>query len=147
LENNSSISQIKVDWLHFGSNGHIDQPVSVVRGFTKRAPYTTREMYSSYKTIFKTADLISFGIHMHNVSGSTVYMQYSEDIPSDLVINHYNIQSKNWYLQVKGTRGDVNNWLDHIGLARNIDLFNKYDINIVEDNRLLEQNSGIYKLI
>src|SRR5689334_9038333 len=37
LDQYSEYSQIRVDWLHFGSNGHIDQPSSVVEGFTKRA--------------------------------------------------------------------------------------------------------------
>jgi len=132
-------SQIRVDWLHFGSNGHVTQPASVVDGFTRRAPYDTTKPYYSYKTLFQGKDLLVFEVHAHRVRGLTRIIHYS--MSAELVINHYNLQSLNFYMTVKATRGDVNNWLDHHGTKRSRHLFDQYDINDVEDVRLQEQNA------
>jgi hypothetical protein len=142
LNKYNNYSQIKVDWLHFGSNNHIKQPISVVSGFTKRAQYNTNKEYYSYKCIFKTDSLLTFGIHMNNVSGLTIHLKYNDINTPELVINHYNLQSFDFYMNIKSTRGDVNNWFDHNKLKRDQELFTKYDINDVIDLRLYEQNKN-----
>lgn len=136
----NSVSQLKIDWLHFGSNGHIYQPISVVSGFTRRAKFNTNEPYYMYKTIFKSSDLVSFGVHENKVSGSTLHFRYSDDNVPALVINHYTIQSFRFFMDVKATRGDVNNWVDHNNLRRDQAHFQRYDTNEVEDLRLFHQN-------
>jgi glycosyltransferase involved in cell wall biosynthesis len=73
LEMHSSRAQIKIDWLHFGSNGHEIQPISAVSGFIKRAPFTRSAKYYSYKTIFQSKLLYEFGIHEHRVRGLTIH--------------------------------------------------------------------------
>lgn len=133
-------SQITIDWLHFGSNEHIYQPISVISGFLKRANYDRSQMYYSYKSIFKTDNFINFGIHKHNVNGISYNLLYNDSDYPDLVINHYNLQSKDFYLNVKGVRGDVNNWLPSQNIKREIELFNKYDINVVYDINLYKLN-------
>ena len=131
------VSQLKIDWLHFGSNGHLHQPYSVVTGFTKRAQYGKAYEFNGYKNICRASALVSFGIHLHTVTGTTVDVN-----PLALVINHYNIQSHDLYMKVKATRGDINNWYDHENLIRDNERFKLYDVNDVEDLRLFEQNTG-----
>jgi len=130
-------SQIQIDWLQFGSNGHIRQPSSVVSGFTKRAVFDTSKTYYSYKCLFKGNSLLSFNVHKNEVTGDTIHLKYDESV--DLVINHYSVQSLDFFMKVKSTRGDVNNWFDHQKLLRNKEYFDRYDTNHVEDLKLLNQ--------
>jgi hypothetical protein len=143
IEKYNEFTQIRINWLHFGSNDHLYQPQSVVEGFLKRAIIDNTKPYFSYKTIFKGASLLRFDIHSHNTSGNEIYLQYKEDIIPELIINHYCIQSQDFYLKIKGTRGDCDNWFDHINLKRNLDLFLQYDINSIHDDRLYIQNRSI----
>ena len=58
-------------------------------------------------------------------------MEFSE---APLHINHYAIQSWNWFRDVKMTRGDV-----HVSQNENVrdrKYFDKYDRNDIEDNEL-----------
>ena len=139
----SSVSQLKVDWLHFGSSEHVYQPISAVSGFTRRANFTTNATYYSYKSIFKADSLISFDVHQNTVRGATLHFQYSDQTSPPLVINHYAIQSFRFFMDVKSTRGDINNWFDHIKLSRNEAYFRSYDTNEVEDLRLFQQNKAL----
>jgi hypothetical protein len=142
LNKYNNIEQIKIDWLHFGSNGHKHQPISVTAGFTKRSEFSTNVIYYAYKCIFKTSALISFDVHINNVNGTTIHLNYNDNNIPSLVINHYNIQSYDFYIKVKGTRGDINNWFDSQNLKRNEELFYKLDKNEVTDLRLFEQNKS-----
>ena len=143
----SSYSQLKVEWLHFGSNGHEIQPISVVSGFTKRAIFTRHNEYYSFKTIFQTECFEEFEVHEHRVRGLTIHLAYDEQHAPPLVINHYNLQSRDFYMNVKGTRGDINNWFDHIKRERDAILFEQYDRNEVDDLRLFHQNKPIIDFI
>jgi hypothetical protein len=137
-----SYSQLQVDWLQFGSNGHIRQPSSVVSGFTKRANFDTSQTYYSYKCLFKGESLLEFNVHKNKVKGSTFHLKYHESV--DLVINHYSIQSLDFFIKVKSTRGDINNWFDHVKLKRDEEIFKNYDINDEEDIRLMIQNNNLF---
>ncbi len=146
LKENDKYSQIKIDWLFFGSNGHELQPSSAVSGFTKRAAFTTNADYYSHKTLFKPEYLVEFNIHSHVVRGETYHMQYDDQNIPDLVINHYNVQSREFYMNVKATRGDVNNWFDSQKLVRDAAMFDKYDLNEVEDLRLFQQSKSSIRI-
>jgi hypothetical protein len=142
-------SQIIIDWVHFGSNDHILQPNSVVEGFTKRAYYGKKKEYYGYKNIFRTKDFLSFGVHINNVKGRQIRLinnEFIEKVPM-LVINHYNLQSYEYYSMIKATRGDCDNWFDHRGISRDKRLFDEYDDNDVEDLKLFEQNKNIIRLV
>jgi glycosyltransferase involved in cell wall biosynthesis len=141
LADNDDCCQIVVDWLHFGSNGHEYQPYSVVSGFTKRANFIGNEQYYAIKSIFKSESIVELSIHKHHVIGLTKHFRYNDDV--DLVINHYTLQSREFYLSIKNTRGDCDNWFDHNGYSRDNELFEKFDINDIEDLRLFEQNKHI----
>ena len=142
-----NFAQIRVNWLHFGSNEHKYQPQSVVEGFTRRAYTDETKPYYSYKTIFKGHLLNSFNIHTHIVNGNEIYLKYNETSVPELIINHYSIQSLDFFLKVKSTRGDINNWFDHQKLLRDTAYFNGYDINDIYDDRLLKQNQKIVELV
>jgi hypothetical protein len=138
------VSQILVNWLHFGSNDHIYQPNSVVEGFMRRAPIDGTKPYFSYKTVFIGDQLVSFGVHSHIMkSGPEIYLKYDEVQIPDLVINHYSIQSQDFFMRIKSTRGDINNWFDHQKLSRDLAYFKGYDINEIYDDRLYLQNQAI----
>lgn len=144
----SKYAQIIVDWVHFASNDHTLQPNSVVDGFTMRA--LSRESgknvkYHGYKSIFKPAHLNNFDIHSSNVSGED--LRIIDTSKAKLLINHYNLQSRDFFINVKGTRGDVNNWFDHVKIQRNKDLFEEFDANDIEDLRLRNQNNDIIKQV
>jgi len=128
FENYNEYSQIRIIWLYFGSNYHLYQPQCVVDGFTKRAIIDTTKPYFSYKTVFKGDTLISFNIHSHIVSGNEIFLNYKEYNNHQLLINHYSIQSQDFFLKIKATRGDCDNWADHTKIKRNLDYFNSYDI-------------------
>ena len=144
LEEYNQYSQIVVYWVHFGSNGHIMQPKSVVKGFTMRALYGKDKPYYSYKSIFKSQDLISFEVHK-NIINNHNELQLSIDDNSNapnLLINHYVIQSLDFFLNVKGKRG-INK--DSI-TQRDETYFKNYDDNDILDTRLYEQNKQIIPL-
>jgi len=55
-------------WLRYGSNGHIEQPESIIRGFTKRRALRDNILG---KSIAKTSALLKLEMHVHKmVSGS-----------------------------------------------------------------------------
>lgn len=137
LKQREQYSEIKVNWYNFGSNNHEYQPLSVIEGFTRRAPCQEGTKWYSYKGIVLTQNLQSFGIHNHTTTGQVYHEQ------EKLRINHYSLQSLEWYLRVKGNRGDVNRWYDNNNLKRNKELFEEYDNNEIEDLLLYEQNKMI----
>lgn len=151
-------SQIKVEWNHFGSNGYIQQPQKVVESFTKRAivnkNYNNKYSWKifnhqSHKSILKTTDFLSFRIHDHATKGATLNLRNNETKSSELLINHYAIQSYNWFMLVKAQRGDCTNLIGHFEsfkqFSRNEEMFKCLDINEVEDLRLAKQNKNAIK--
>jgi len=137
LQEHESYSSIRVDWLSFGSNEHIFQPLSLVSGFTKRAEFDpTSEMIYSYKTLFQTDKLKhQIGIHSTDVVGESIHLKYHDTVP--LVINHYQIQSESFWKNKKLKRGDADNWAN-----RTLEEFHKRDAitNAISDLRLFHQN-------
>jgi len=114
---------------------------------------STRKKYCYTKCIARSRFLKRLHIHMHltspsnrittdsNVS-SLIHEKYcefaeiSEAILADscLHLNHYPIQSYEWFMRVKAVRGDVGFLVnEHV---RNAKYFRDYDINDVEDLEL-----------
>lgn len=144
LQSFDTYSCILVDWVHFGSNGHILQPNSVVEGFNMRALYGKNKEYYGFKSIFQTSQFKKFDIHHNETSGKTIRLNYNDTSGTPaFLINHYNIQSYDFFMKIKSTRGDVNNWFDFKNLKRDEELFHKQDDNDVLDMRLYEQNKQI----
>ncbi len=141
LKKYEEYSAIEVQWIFFGSNGHITQPKSLVEGFTMRAKLNQENAeFQSFKTIIKTNSFINFNIHKSSTNGNRIVLTQESN---DLLINHYNIQSWEFYSKIKATRGDCDNWFEHINRKRNRELFDKYDLNQELDDRLKNQNNYV----
>lgn len=148
-------SHYTISWINFGSNKQIDQPPTLIGGFTKRAEIKNNDEINSwgFKSMFKTNQLTKFGIHKHECHGDTLILDAKSN---EFLINHYIIQSLLFYLEVKCTRGSATNFMNCPNKVvveqqrKTRARFNVIDklANSVLDNRLLFQNSYcIYKKI
>lgn len=140
------INQIHINWVTFGSNGLLKQPTSVVEGFTKRIADIANPNYKSHKSMFKTMYLNTINIHDCNVSGKSENYSYMQNNNNPLfLLNHYVIQSKGYFDNVKARRGDVNKI---VGTNyRDDNYFLYFDQNDTTDNRLYEQNKDLINKI
>ena len=133
---NDTVSQIYIPWKMFSSNNHINQPKSVIEGFTLRSDYNKKTCScgckiinnvkrSLVKCIVNTKYLTSFGIHNSIINGGTELLSNRQKIINDnykslqyidenklkdfnLNCNHYAIQSLEWFKTIKMTRGSAN---------------------------------------
>ncbi len=136
------VSQVVVDWVHFGSSGFIEQPKNVVASFTQRVDVTKNVEFSGTKAIFQTKYLSKIQIHEHEMShGRTIRVGWSVPKQMVLLVNHYAIQSLEFFMNVKATRGDVNRYLKTTD--RNLELFRRMDLNHVQDLRLARQTGSL----
>ena len=146
-----NIGQIKIPWKMFGSSGYINQPDYVVKSFLKRQSYNIKQKINC-KSIVRGTHCLRLDIHQHHSSGSVINCDNTPDLnPFNfttvsenklnncfLHCNHYAIQSKNWFLNIKKTRGDATSpATDNI---RNLNYFNEYDHNEYEDLELSKCN-------
>jgi len=132
------LGQIQVKNNLFGSNGHIQQPVSVVQSFTKRSK-CINEGGIKYiiNTNFKFKELT-----IHHA-----YFLDPKDAESFFIIigapyfclNHYSCQSREYWDTNKCVRGDGDHW--RIRTPSDFDLV---DLNDVEDLELYEQNRPLF---
>jgi hypothetical protein len=132
------LGQIQIHQLLFGSNGHVKQPDSLVKHFTKR-----ENEYRICGKFFLNSNFEFSSINVHYadfanpvyMSDANVFMLISHDW---FIYNHYNCQSVEFWQNVKCVRGDSNAYLQ-----RNMDYFHSIDKNEIEDLRLWEQNKDI----
>jgi hypothetical protein len=156
LSKHEDCGKLIVNWCWFNSNGHQTQPKSVVEGFTKRLEFGKKVYAPSPsgwsmagtdgpKAIVNTSHRIyGFGVHDHSVGGITKNVSYNENISSpDLLINHYALQSREYWAKVKMPRGDADCW--HSDTARDWKWFEALDVGDVVDTALLEQNKNMIK--
>lgn len=144
---------IKLPGKLFGSNGHIKQPKSIIKGFTRRKK--NKEMsFNMGKSIIRGDKLIEINSqHTPTVKDInqfnhqtltlknntslpiTMYIPFDENIlqTSCLHLNHYRIQSWNFYKTVKMKRGDV---LKKNMIKRDKLYFKSNDFNDKLDNEL-----------
>lgn len=135
IEKYNNYEQLYIKWRMFGSNGHIEQPKYVVPSFTKRQ-HDNPDING--KSIFRSDLLNNFDVHYHDVNGEIIV------IDNDIIINHYAIQSWSFFERVKMTRGDVNNFVQQIGIVRDKKYFDEFDYKDVDDNILAKQNETLY---
>ena len=158
LKNHEDLSLIGINWLIFGSGGHYNQPNSVTQSFDTRAPENIGEKFPKLLKRYKVLDwsddtdndwqksIVNLQKKIDQVDVHTCVVEGTSDnlsakrFPNDppLLINHYIVQSHEFFENVKGRRGDVNNWFsDH---ARNEAFFEMCDINDIKDTRLKDMN-------
>jgi hypothetical protein len=139
-----SIGNIMIRWKMFGSNGHINQPKSLISGFTKRS---TEMDDLNVKSIIKTNILRTLLIHRQDyISKGGVKEIFQPDecteeslAKAKLHLNHYAIQSREFFEKVKMQRGSAN-VIAHDNV-RTWDYFARYDANDVEDLELFNKKS------
>lgn len=139
LKNYDDFNLIIVDCYYFGSNNQIEQPSSVVNGFTRREIKDVNNN-KGHKYIVKSNYIIRFDIHHCQVYGPIKHLKLDNNHAADFIINHYVIQSYNFFMKIKATRGDINNYIESIGLARDDMYFKNNDKNDVYDDKLVIQN-------
>lgn len=131
-----NIASVRVPWKMFGSSGYIKQPSNVVSSFTKRQ----NEIHILCKSITKTNCISE--IITHNYDNKSLFCDEKCMMESDnLNLNHYPIQSWEWFSQIKMTRGDVYNtkW-DGVRTKK---YFEDYDFNEIEDTELKDINKNL----
>lgn len=145
----NDIGCVTILWKMFGSNGYIKQPQSIRHSFTKRRLHeanisaqlsgsNSQGGYDVGKSICRSSCLIKFDIHVPMHYGKKIVLpdQITENSLNNthLHINHYAIQSWEWFKKVKMTRGAADNkYSDSI---RTRDYFKRYDHNTVTDTEL-----------
>ena len=163
LKKYEDYGRVITNWVWFNSNDFIDHPKGgIVNNFDKRAEYNARVWATLYshanpngqdepewqnldapKCIVNT----DFGIEQSAVhdalnSGATINLSYKTDEEDpELLLNHYQLQSREYWETVKMDRGDCNHW--YTGNRRGWHAFYSLDIGDIIDDRLKEQNAEI----
>lgn len=112
------VGAIRVGWKMFGTSGHLVQPQSIIQSFTNRGPYYGDNI--NIKSIFRSRAATHLKMHK-----TEILRNYREIAPyqpprpagtgtneTDLAehvlhLNHYSLQSRDWFMKVKATRGDA----------------------------------------
>ena len=123
-------SRIFCKWKVFGSSGLDRQPASIRKSFTWRQDKTPD--YANVKSISWLADIPDGGADLHasHVTGRV------EECPPTIQLNHYAIQSRQYFEEIKMTRGAADSEIhEHV---RTWQYFKDYDHHEVEDTTLKE---------
>lgn len=122
---------IYCNWLMFGSNNFINHPPDIRTALTKREP----EFHYNTKYIFKPKCIESSNqISIHNLH---YYDNNKIRIANQLIrLNHYPIQSVEFFQKVKMTRGDALNNNDEN--FRDMNYFERYNINTTYEDTILK---------
>jgi hypothetical protein len=132
------IAQIQVNHTIFGSNSHDLQPKSLVAGFTKRSKEVPSVIKYNKYIVNTRYQFKSLNIH------HATFVNYEDEkerfkifSPDWFRLNHYSCQSRNFWRDVKCTRGDADNFRKR---EVNDEYWKEMDLNEVEDLELYEQN-------
>jgi len=143
---------IYIPWIMFGSSFYKNQPESVIKNFVYRWLYSNNS-YSGGKCIVNTDYIYNnLSLHFTKLKDNNLYvnfngefkfnewfggcpdMNFNENIINDMNIriNHYCIQSEEYFIKVKVSRGDA----DRLDNVRDMNYFKNYDKNEVLDELL-----------
>lgn len=162
---NPKTGMIRVPWKMFGSSNHESQPLSLRHSFTKRCLYNgeinpgmNNNLETLGKVLVRSKFLEKFDIHFSKLQGKcevedpggirislneSSFVSVNEEMLSNsfLHLNHYPIQSKNWFMKVKAKRGAADSKQhEQIRNKEYFELFDK-DANAVTDNELAIKSS------
>jgi hypothetical protein len=109
---------IHSNWLMFGSNGLINHPTSIRKSLTKRE----NQLHTLTKYIIKVNNVNAFDFDIHNC-----YIKNTITENNLIRLNHYPIQSVEFFQKVKMTRGACDSKIyENI---RDMKYFHDYDAN------------------
>lgn len=151
-------SGLVLNWAYFGSSGFEKQPKYVVESFLKRCDYNAKTFvkhpghpkgiisFNASKTISNTSyNIKSFNIHTIDTDGNQINISHEKN--DELLINHYQLQSKEYWINIKSKRNsDVNDWFVSSDINyRNIEEYNVMDsVCTIIDDRLYNQNKILF---
>ena len=132
LDSLKDIDLVYANWKMFGASGYQNHPPSLRRCLTLRDPMLGE--HADTKWICRT-DAITHrrNISIHKVSGVDSTRVVSDNVRFHL--NHYPIQSMEYFTKVKMTRGDVSS--RKFDAVRTLDYFRRYDTPATHEDRLL----------
>jgi glycosyltransferase involved in cell wall biosynthesis len=147
----TNIAAVKIPWKIFGSSGHKKQPWSVILGFTKRTDTGCEDSLVGSKTIARGPYIARLSHHQpaihpahrwitsdnqehHEEKWGAVNVCEERLAKSCLHLNHYMIQSHDWFMKVKATRGSAIRLMPED--LRTEDYFKRLDRNEMEDTEL-----------
>ena len=113
-----SVDQVSVAWKQFGSSGLRLQPKSIRCSFVLRG----YNVSSQIKSAIRISRLGKFAVHLHE--GKPQH-QLNTKLEERLQLNHYPIQSREYFEKVKMNRGDVATKVSD--QVRSWDYFIRYD--------------------
>jgi len=137
LWQSENLGQIQIQGMYFGSNGHIQQPDSIVKSFTRR----DSAIDGGLKYIVNSSYSFNMlGIH-HAVFTDEMDAKKKFCVlsPQYFRLNHYSCQSREYWNNVKCTRGDGDDY--RVRTPADFDLV---DLNEIEDMNLYEQNKPMF---
>ena len=127
LKNYMDYNVIYSNWRMFGSDGLKIQPNDIRVSIIYREP----EHHSLTKYIIQTKNINSDQLNIHSVSNNSNNINLRDIFR----LNHYPIQSEEYFRKVKMPRGDAT--AANVDNIRDMNYFNRYDQNkIFEDNDL-----------
>jgi hypothetical protein len=132
------VGQFQFEHTLFGSNGHETQPESIVKGFTKRHKDLPTHGPINYK-YFVQGSYEFTSLNVHHATFKNIEYEKTHFMifgPEWWRNNHYNCQSRDFWRDVKCTRGDSDAYR-----GRTPEHFESEDFSEVEDLGLVEQNS------
>ena len=131
------LGQVQFTVTLFGSNGHVQQPESLIEAFTKRS----KDLITPNPKCLKYAVHSRFKFSSLNVHHADFWTKEEETNHFQHIkepwfrLNHYSCQSREFWDLTKCKRGDADHWYQ-----RGPEHFVNYDYNEIEDLGLLEQN-------
>lgn len=147
------VNKVNLQWKMFGSSGFTKQPKYVTTSFTKRddieKTFKKQKNRARDKSIVRSNLVIAFDAHHAKLKGQKIQtdenLAQNEEELNDTILqlNHYPIQSWQFFRDVKMKRGDVKQ--AYMNNLRDLKYFQKYDTNYLEDKELAEINSVLNK--
>jgi hypothetical protein len=141
LRNAEHLAQLQVRSVYFGSNGFEKQPEWIVPSFTRRS--ADIEVEGGFKYLINTDFAFdSLTVHYAIFTNPAEIKEKGQFIvigEPHFRLNHYSCQSREYWDQIKCTRGDSNRWRIRVPAD-----FDAIDRNEVEDIGLYGQNREWY---
>jgi hypothetical protein len=136
LKSKEEHREIHTFWLMFGSDGLEEQPEDIRRSILHREPTThPNEKYIIQPALFTNGELLDVHFMCDKYGNNQRVPGYI--VENDLIhLNHYVIQSLEYFKKVKMHRGDVNNTYGEY--VRDINYFHNYDKNKTFKDELLK---------
>ena len=163
LQKYENYGRVITNWVWFNSSDFIKHPKGgIVNNFTSRAEYDAKVFCTIFshaavngqnepewqnldapKCIVNTDyGIKAFMVHDAINDGESINLSYKTNCEDpELLLNHYQLQSREYWETVKMHRGDCNHW--YTGNTRGWHAFYSLDIGDIIDDRLKKQNEGI----